>query len=152
MPKITRHDMLVELASDQVNQVQQLLDEHNYESVHSWLQPMFLRNLQIALADMSDDDLETHYCDQLGVDIPSGPPLSSEERAKRWSAANVQEKDTDQIYSQAEESERRSVSITPSVDTIPLSLLHSIRNATSVGEVATEGPVPSESEAPVHWY
>lgn len=73
----TRHDMFVELATDQVNQVQQLLDEGRYREVHDWLWPIFYKNLKQELAEMSDDDLESHYADQMGVDIPSSPSLSS---------------------------------------------------------------------------
>jgi hypothetical protein len=70
---ITRHDMLVELASDQVNQIQQLFDEGDYAGIHAWLQPILLRELKIALADSSDNALKVFYCDQLGVDIPDDP-------------------------------------------------------------------------------
>lgn len=75
----TRHDMLVELATDRVNQVQDLLNESRYDEVHEWLWPIFYQQLKQELAEMSDDDLEAHYADQLGVDIPSSPPLSSDD-------------------------------------------------------------------------
>lgn len=139
----TRHDMLVELASDQVSQVQELFDENDYASVHSWLQPLFLRELYIALADMSDDDLQAHYCDQMGVDIPSSPPLS---------LANAKETDTDEVLSQAEESERRSMPSSSELDNLAVSLIHSICNAPRVGKVAAKGTIPSAGETPVHWY
>lgn len=67
---MARHDMFVELATDQVNQVQQLLDEGRYREVHEWLQPIFLKILHEDFAEHSDEDLKDHYCDQMGVDIP----------------------------------------------------------------------------------
>lgn len=76
------------------------------------------------------------------VDTPRSPPLSS---------GDAQEKD-DQIYSQAEEGELRSMPGPSGVDHFALSLLRSLRNATGLGEVAAESPVPSAGEAPVHWY
>lgn len=68
-----RHDMFVELATDQVNQVQQLLDEGRYDEVHAWLQPIFLEILHVDFAELNDEDLKAHYCDQMGVDIPDVP-------------------------------------------------------------------------------
>lgn len=73
----TRHDMLVELASDQVSMIRDLVYQEEYEELHTWLQPLLLQQLKLDFADFSDDDLQRHYCDQLGVDIPSSPPLSS---------------------------------------------------------------------------
>lgn len=70
---MSRHDMFVELATDQVNQVQQLLDEGRYDEVHAWLQPIFLKILHNDFAELNDDDLEAHYRDQMGVDIPDVP-------------------------------------------------------------------------------
>lgn len=73
---MSRHDMFVELATDQVNQVQELLDEGRYKEVHDWLWPIFYKILKQDFAELSDDDLEAHYADQMGVDIPSSSPLS----------------------------------------------------------------------------
>lgn len=70
---MARHDMFVELATDQVNQVQQLFDEGRYREVHDWLWPIFYKILKQELAEMNDDDLEAHYRDQMGVDIPDVP-------------------------------------------------------------------------------
>lgn len=67
---MSRHDMFVELASDQVSQVQDLIDQGRYEEVHSWLQPLFLEVLRKDFAEFSDDDLTSHYYDQLGVELP----------------------------------------------------------------------------------
>jgi hypothetical protein len=126
MPRITRHDMLVELASDQVNQVQQLLDENSYESVHSWLHPIFLNTVKTALADMSDDDLETYYCDQLGVDMPSSSSLSSED-------------EEEEILSQAEEKEaanRRAMPQPSEMERRSLSSVYPVSDAKGLAEVA----------------
>jgi hypothetical protein len=136
---MNRHDMFVELASDQVNQVQQLILENSYESVHSWLHPIFLEKVKIALADFSDTDLEAYYSSQMGVDMPSSPPLSSSDGQE-------------EIRPQAQESECGSVSISSSMDDLTLSLLHTLRNAKSLGEVAPESPMPAEIQASVHWY
>ena len=73
----TRHDMLVELATDKVNQLEEMFREGEYDDIHRWLQPIFLAELKHDLAELSDDDLAAYYADQLGLDIPSSPPLSS---------------------------------------------------------------------------
>lgn len=58
----------------------------------------------------------------------------------------------DQIYSQAEEGELRSMPGLSSMDPASLSLLHPLRNAPGLGKMATKSPVPSNSQAAIHWY
>jgi len=157
---VNRSDMLVELASDQVNQVQQLLEEDDYASVHSWLQPLFLEQLKLSTADMQDDNLEAYYCTQMGVDRPSSPPLSSEERAERWRTANAKEKaqqeDSDEDrhdpkgYAEAE-AYYRSLPVVPDMEHEPVSIVHQISDAKGLGKMATPSPVPPGSEASLHW-
>lgn len=76
---MNRHDMLVELVSDQINSIKQMIQDDEYDDVHNWLHPILLREMRIDCADLEDDDLKNYYCDTLGVDIPSSPPLSSED-------------------------------------------------------------------------
>ena len=64
---MTRHDMFVELASDNVSTVQQLILNGEYGKVHEWLQPLFIRSLREDCAEMCDDDLAWYYEEQLGV-------------------------------------------------------------------------------------
>jgi hypothetical protein len=73
----TRHDMLVELVTDQINSIEQMIRDDEYQDVHNWLHPILLRELKLDYADWSDAELQDYYCDQLGVDIPSSPSLSS---------------------------------------------------------------------------
>ena len=75
----TRHDMLVELVTDQINSIEQMIRDDEYDDVHHWLHPILLRKLKLDYADWSDDDLKNYYCDQLGVDIPEVPTLSSDD-------------------------------------------------------------------------
>lgn len=70
---MTRFDMLTELASDQVNIVQDWIREERYEEVHNWLQPIFMDILRLEFADLDDEGLKKHYADQMGVDIPDVP-------------------------------------------------------------------------------
>jgi hypothetical protein len=86
----TRHDMLVELASDQINQIEQMFRDDEYQDVHHWLHPIFVRELMIQFGDFSDADLQTHYCDQLGVDIPNSSPLSSDDEQTEVEKENAQ--------------------------------------------------------------
>jgi hypothetical protein len=69
----TRHDMLVELATDQVNSIQQMLLDGDYEDVHNWLHPILLAELKLDVADFSDNDLKRFYADRMGLDFPSSP-------------------------------------------------------------------------------
>lgn len=69
----TRHDMLIELVTDQINSIQQMLSDGDYQDVHNWLHPILLRELKLDCADFSDDDLKRYYGDRLGIDFPSGP-------------------------------------------------------------------------------
>lgn len=69
----TRHDMLVELATDQINSIQQMLSDGDYEDVHNWLHPILLADLKLDVADFSDHDLKRYYCDRMGLDFPSSP-------------------------------------------------------------------------------
>jgi hypothetical protein len=123
----TRHDMFVELATDKINQIEQMIREDEYDDLHRWLHPIMLVNLQLELADLNDVDLQSFYCDQLGVDIPEVPPLSSNDG---------QEKDTDEVLSQAEEKESRSMSGTSGVDSSTLSSVYSISDEKGVAEMA----------------
>lgn len=66
---MSRHDMLVELASDQVNQIQQMILDGDYDDVHKWLHPILLANLKLEVADFEDKDLKRYYESQLGVDL-----------------------------------------------------------------------------------
>lgn len=82
---ISRHDMFVELATDKVNQLEEMFRNGEYEDIHRWLQPIFLLDLQIDLADLTDNELKAYYADQLGVDFPNAPneeiPGTPEEQA-----------------------------------------------------------------------
>lgn len=139
--KVKRQDMLVELVTDQINLIEQMIRDGDYQDVHTWLHPILLRELKLDYAEWTDAELENYYNDQLGVDTPSSPPLSSDD---------AQEKD--QIYSQAEESERRSMPGLSSMDPASLSLLHPLGHAQSVGKMATKSPVSPNSQAAIHWY
>ena len=70
---ITRHDMLVEMATDRINQIEVMVRENEYDDLHRWLHPIILAELKLDMAELSDDDFRRHYCDQLGVDFPSSP-------------------------------------------------------------------------------
>lgn len=129
---MTRHDMFVELATDQVNQVQQLLDEGRYREVHDWLWPIFYKNLKQELAEMSDDDLESHYADQMGVDIPSSPSLSSTDEEE--------EVDIEAYFGESppkETSGNGTVSRSPPVEHGPLPDFRPISYAEGVAALAT---------------
>jgi hypothetical protein len=145
---MSRHDMLVELASDKVNLVKEMVRELEYRDLHHWLQPIFLEQLKYEFGDLSDDDLKHYYCDQMGVDIPEDPPLSSTDAEE-------------EIHSQAEEAEiglaaekakLGSMPDASGVDHFALSLLHPIRYATRLGEMAPKSPVPTTVEASLPWY
>ena len=86
----TRHDMLVELVTDQINSIEQMIRDDEYNDVHRWLHPILLRELKLDYADWSDTDLQSYYCDQLGVDIPSSPPLSSNDEQTEIEKENAQ--------------------------------------------------------------
>ena len=86
----TRHDMLVELVTDQINSIEQMIRDDEYDDVHRWLHPILLRELKLDYADWSDADLQSYYCDQLGVDIPSSPPLSSDDEQTEVEKENAQ--------------------------------------------------------------
>ena len=68
---MSRHNMFIELATDQVNQVQQLLDEGRYQEVHDLLQPIFLEIVRADFAEFNDEDLKAHYAEQMGIDLPN---------------------------------------------------------------------------------
>lgn len=87
---MNRHDMLVELVSDQINSIEQMIRDDEYQDVHTWLHPILLRELKLDYADWSDDDLKSYYCDQLGVDIPSAPSLSSDDEQTEIEKENAQ--------------------------------------------------------------
>ena len=70
---MTRHDMFVELATDRVNQLYDMIREGEHEDIHRWLQPIFLAELKLDLAELSDEDLKAYYAGQLGVDFPNAP-------------------------------------------------------------------------------
>ena len=142
---MARHDIFVELATDQVNQVQELLDEDRYREVHEWLWPIFYKILKQELAELSDDDLEAHYADQLGVDIPSSPPLSSDDE-------ETEEELVEACFGKASTQETPnggSVSCTPPVEHGPLPGLHPQCNAEGMAKVATAIRRPSCSETPL---
>jgi hypothetical protein len=72
--RASRHEMLVELASDAVSDAA----EHalsDYRSFHAWLQPMFLAELSARFASEDDQAVADHYASQLG----SAPPGWEEE-------------------------------------------------------------------------
>jgi hypothetical protein len=65
--KLTREDMLTELASDMVSSVYEMAMNEDYSNIHAWLQPMFIESLK---ADFpTDEALEQAYRTQLGVEI-----------------------------------------------------------------------------------
>lgn len=154
MPKTTRHDMLVELVTDQINSIEQMIRDDEYQDVHTWLHPILFRELKLDYADWSDDDLETYYCDRLGVDIPSSPPLSSEERAQRWSKANAQErKEQEEEELTSEETPNHGTVPQPSrMECSPVSGVYQVRNAESMAEVATALRSFTQSEKAVQGF
>lgn len=129
---MTRHDMLVELVTDQINSIEQMFRDDEYDDVHRWLHPILLRELKLDYADWSDDDLQSYYCDQLGVDIPSSPPLSSSDDKTEELVEACFGKDPSQ-----KASSNGTVSGTPSMERSSLSSIYSIRNEKSVAEVAS---------------
>lgn len=149
---MSRSDMLVELATELVNQIVEMVKCDEYKDVHTRLQPIFLAELALDLAHLDDHDFARYYNMTMGVDTPSSPPLSSEARAEQWSAANAQEKTSLQVLDEAIEACQRHVSEPSGVDDLTVSLLHTLRDAKSLGEVAPESAVPAEIQASVHWY
>lgn len=140
---MNRHDMLVELASDQVNQIEHMIREDQYEDVHLWLHPILLNQLKLELGGFSDEDVKRHYCDQMGVDMPDDPPLSS---------ADGQEKVSPEAFYPSPEGKFGSLSESSHLDNLAVSLIHSICNAPRMGEVAAKSPVPTTFEASLPWY
>ena len=140
---MNRHDMFVELASDKVNLVEEMVREREYSYLHHWLQPFFLKQLKYEFADLSDDELKRYYCDQMGVDIPEDPPLSS---------ADAEKETAFEAQYQAEKAKLGSVPSASSVDHFALPLLHPISYATGLGEVAPKSPVPTTVKASLSWY
>jgi hypothetical protein len=126
----TRHDMLVELVTDQINSIEQMIRDDEYTDVHNWLHPILLREMKLECADLEDDDLKRHYCDQLGVDIPSSPPLSS---------ADAQDQSSFQAPSSKKEetSNNRTLRSTPRMECSTLPGVYTIRNEKSMAEMAS---------------
>lgn len=123
-----RHDMLVELATDQINSIEQMIRDGVYQDVHNWLHPILLRELKLDYADWSDTDLQDYYCDQLGVDIPSSPSLSS---------TNEETQDVNQTETSKETSNHGSLSEPSRMERRSLSRVYPVSNAESLAEVAT---------------
>ena len=80
------------------------------------------------------------------------PSLSSEQRAKRWSVANAQEKTPLEVLNEAIENCERSLPGSSGMDDSTISLFHTLRHEESLGKMATESPEPSASQTSVHWY
>ena len=125
----TRHDMLVELVTDQINSIEQMIRDDEYDDVHRWLHPILLRELKLDYADWSDADLQSYYCDQLGVDIPSSPPLSSDDEQTEVEKENAQ--------ASWKTSDHRSVSEPPRVECSTLPDVYTIRDEKGVAEMAS---------------
>jgi hypothetical protein len=125
----TRHDMLVELVSDQINSIEQMIRDDEYQDVHNWLHPILLRELKLDYADWSDADLQSYYCDQLGVDIPSSPPLSSNDEQTDFEKENAQ--------ASWETPDHGSVPVTPGVDSSTLPGVYTISDEKGVAEMAS---------------
>lgn len=124
----TRHDMLVELVTDQINSIEQMIRDDEYDDVHRWLHPILLRELKLDYAGWSDADLQSYYCDQLGVDIPSSPPLSSDDEQTEIEKENAQ--------TSWETSDHRSVSEPSGVECRSLSSVYPVSDAKGLAEVA----------------
>lgn len=114
---MNRHDMFVELVTDQINSIEQMIRDDEYGDVHHWLHPILLRELKLDYADWTDEQLQDYYNDQLGVDTPSSPPLSStdEEETEELIEACFgkdlsQETANSRAVPQPSEMERRSLS------------------------------------------
>jgi len=125
----TRHDMLVELVTDQINSIEQMIRDDEYNDVHRWLHPILLRELKLDYADWSDTDLQSYYCDQLGVDIPSSPPLSSNDEQTEIEKENAQ--------ASWETSDNRTVSEPPRMERSTLPDVYTISDEKGVAEMAS---------------
>lgn len=142
---MARHDMFVELATDQVNQVQKLLDEGRYREVHDWLWPIFYKILKQELAELSDNNLKTYYANQMGVNIPSSPPLSSDDE-------ETEEDLVEACFGKApseKASGSGSVPCTPPVEHGPLSDVRPLRYEEGVAQMAAALCGIGGSETPV---
>lgn len=124
----TRHDMLVELVTDQINSIEQMIRDDEYQDVHTWLHPILLRELKLDYADWSDADLQSYYCDQLGVDMPSSPPLSSDDEQTEVKKENAQ--------TSWETPDHRTMSKPPGVECSTLPNVYSISDEKGMAEVA----------------
>lgn len=127
----TRHDMLVELVTDQINSIEQMIRDDEYQDVHTWLHPILLRELKLDYADWSDDDLKSYYCDQLGVDIPSSPPLSSTDEEEEIDIEAYFGKSSSQ-----ETANRGSLPQPSGMERSSLPSVYSVSDAQSLAEVA----------------
>lgn len=128
---MNRHDMLVELVTDQINSIEQMLRDDEYQDVHTWLHPILLRELKLDYADWSDDDLKSYYCDQLGVDIPSSPPLSSTDEEE--------EVDIEAYFGKSSSQETAScgpLSQPPGVERSAVPDIHSVSDEKGMAEMA----------------
>jgi hypothetical protein len=134
-----RHDMLVELVSDQISSMEQMLRDDEYANVHTWLHPILLRELKMDSADWNDDELQQYYCDQLGVDIPSSPPLSSDDAQDQSSfQVSFPKKVISKEAYQArlETLGNRTLPISSGMERRSLSSIYPVSNAQGMAEVA----------------
>lgn len=143
----TRHDMLVELVTDQINSIEQMIRDDEYDDVHRWLHPILLRELKLDYADWSDDDLQRYYCDQLGVDIPSSPSLSSDDEETEELIEACFGKDPSQ-----KTSGNGTVPCPSPVECGPLSGVYQVSNAEGMAEVATALRCFTQSEKTVQGF
>lgn len=125
---MNRHDMLVELVSDQINSIEQMIRDDEYQDVHTWLHPILLRELKLDYADWSDDELQSYYCDQLGVDIPSAPSLSSDDEQTEVEKENAE--------ASWEAPDNGSLPEPPRVERRSLSSVYPVSDAKGLAEVA----------------